>query len=164
MSVLITHEDDEPEIEPIVDLESELAIETPEETVLSGICLNSVVGTNNPKTLKLTGKVAGSEVVVLIDLGATHNFLSLEAIQQLNLPITPTVGFGVSLGTGEAVTGIGKCEGVLLQLQGLCIREDFLPLTLGTSDVILGVQWLETLGPVTTNWKTQHMKFQLGGQ
>lgn len=42
--------------------------------------------------------------------------------------------------------------------------EEFLSLTLGNSDVILGVQWLEKLGAVTTNWKTQVMKFVVNGQ
>lgn len=30
--------------------------------------------------------------------------------------------------------------------------------------MIIGVQWLETLGPVTTNWKTQTMQFQWEGR
>lgn len=165
LSVLITHEDEDQEDEPQIEVEKDPEIETPENTVLSGICLNSVIGTANPKTLKLKGELAGAEVVVLIDPGATHNFLSLSAIKHLKIPKSPTVGFGVSLGTGEVVTETGKCKGVLLYVQGVCIKEDFLPLMmLGTSDFILGIQWLETLGPVTTNWKTQHMKFQLEGQ
>ena len=45
------------------------------------------------------------------------------------------------------------------RLQGPKIRDDFLSLPLGSSDVILGIQWLEKLGPMTTNWKTQHMQF-----
>lgn len=67
------------------------------------------------------------------------------------------------MGTGESVKGYGECQGLRLQLQGLEILEDFLPLKLGNSDLILGVQWLEKLGPVTTNWKTQIMKFQING-
>lgn len=43
------------------------------------------------------------------------------------------------------------------------VCEDFLPLELGSSDVILGIQWLEKLGPVTTNWRTQVMNFEVGG-
>lgn len=42
--------------------------------------------------------------------------------------------------------------------------EGFLPLGLGGLDVILGIQWLETLGMTHTNWKSQVMKFQLGNE
>lgn len=49
-----------------------------------------------------------------------------------------------------------------LQVHGVTIVDDFLPLNLGSADIILGVQWLEKLGIVQTNWKTQVMKFQAG--
>lgn len=49
-----------------------------------------------------------------------------------------------------------------LHLQGINIVNDFLPLGLGSSDVILGIQWLETLGMTHMNWKIQVMKFSLG--
>lgn len=42
--------------------------------------------------------------------------------------------------------------------------EDFLPLTLGNSDLILGVQWFEILGTVSTNRKTQTLKFMVEGE
>ena len=41
--------------------------------------------------------------------------------------------------------------------------EDFLPLDLGSADVILGMQWLESLGGMKVNWKTLSMRFQKGG-
>lgn len=71
-------------------------------------------------------------------------------------------GFGVTLGNGDAIKGTGECKGVVLQLRAVEIVEDFLPFSLGNSDVILGVQWLEKLGSVTTNWKLQEMKFKVG--
>lgn len=53
------------------------------------------------------------------------------------------------------------CKGVKLKLnEEIEIQEHFLPLEFGNSDVILGIQWLEKLGPVMTNWKTQLMKYQ----
>lgn len=39
-----------------------------------------------------------------------------------------------------------------------------LPLKLGNADVILGVQWLETLWDVKTNWKHQRMRFKQEGK
>lgn len=114
--------------------------------------------------MKLLGLIKDREVVVMVDPGATHNFISLETVERLGLQVKPTGGFGVALGTGEAVRGKGVCEGVVVQIQGISICEDFLPLQLGNSDVILGVQWLEKLGAVTTNWKLHIMKFMVGGK
>ena len=51
-----------------------------------------------------------------------------------------------------------------LEIQVLTIIQDYLSLELGNSDLILEVQWLETLGPVTTNWKTQTMQFVWQGK
>ena len=57
------------------------------------------------------------------------------------------------------------CKNVLLKSEGGAeIVSDFLPLGLGTSDVILGVQWLQTLGIVTTDWKEQVMKYEFKGE
>ena len=128
------------------------------------ISFNSVMGFTSPRTLKMLGYIMGKEVVVMIDPGATHNFISREVVETLGVPLFPTKSFGVSLGTGESVQGTGLCKEVSLQLPGMVIIEDFLPLPLGNSDVILGVQWLEKLGTIMTNWKTQILKFQLGSK
>ena len=49
----------------------------------------------------------------------------------------------------------------MLHLHGIGIINDFLPLQLESSDVILRMQWLETLGMTHTNWKTHIMKFNI---
>lgn len=47
------------------------------------------------------------------------------------------------------------CRDILIQLDGgFFLPEDFLPLSLGTSDIILGIQWLGQFGTVTTNWRS----------
>lgn len=103
-------------------------------------------------------------MVTLIDLGATHNFISSTLVSQLKLPINDTEPYGVQMGTEDKETGRGICKGVLLQLEGIDVVEEFLSLRLGSSDIILGVKWLETLGTTQTNWKTQTMAFEVGGE
>lgn len=44
------------------------------------------------------------------------------------------------------------------------IRENFLPLSLGNSYIILGIEWLEKLGTVKSNWKLQTMSYQMEGR
>lgn len=83
---------------------------SPVEEMPVKVSLNSIIGLTNPKTMKLKGLIGHEEVVVLIDPGATHNFLSLGAINKLGLEITPSGPFGVSLGNGESIRGMGICR------------------------------------------------------
>lgn len=138
---------------------------SPTEEILTEVSLNSVVGISNPRTMKLRGLIWDNKMIVMIDPRATHNFISLGAVAALGIPVEGTIGFGVSLGNGEAIRGEGVCRRVTLQLdEGLEVVEDFLPLQLGSSDVILGIAWLEKLGMVLTDWKSQVMKFEIKGE
>lgn len=58
----------------------------------------------------------------------------------------------------------GKCQVLPLWCGEIVICGDFFPLKLGNLNVILGIQWLEKLGLVTTNWKLQIMQFVWGGK
>ena len=69
--------------------------------------------------------------MVMIDSGATHNFISLKIIQKLENPVDPTEEFGVTLGTGETRLGMGRCRDVEVDLGALSITNHFLPLELG---------------------------------
>lgn len=163
LSVLLTceEEEDEAELSPSSHT-SEERIEVPPDPIQPEISLNSVMGISSPCTLKLLGKIGGADVVVMVDPGATHNFISSEMAKRLGLPVNPGKSFGVSLGMAESVQGEGECRSVVLELQGIVVIENFLVLPLGNSNIILGIQWLEKLGTMMTNWKTQTIKFQLG--
>lgn len=69
------------------------------------VSLNFVVGLITPKTMKLRGQIGSQAVVVLIDFGATHNFISTELAKKLELPLAKTEGYGVIMGTGLSVKG-----------------------------------------------------------
>lgn len=133
LSVLLTREEEEeePELSPHTSTQSEETMEVRPNSPQSEISLNSVMGMTSPCTLKLLGCIGGQEVVVMVDPGATHNFISKETVEKLNIPVTPSKEFGVSLGTRDSVVGEGICKSVLLELQGIVVVETFLPLELG---------------------------------
>ncbi|RVW44750.1 hypothetical protein CK203_081863 [Vitis vinifera] len=154
LRVLLVHEDEEEEDNQFDGraIEEPALIELKDAMELS---LNSVVGLTTPGTMKIKGTIGSKEVIILVDSGATHNFLSLELVQQLALPLTTTT-------TGISVKGKGMCRGVCISMQGLTVVEDFLPLELGNTNVILGMPWLGALGDVKVNWKMLTMKIKMG--
>ncbi|KAI0497361.1 hypothetical protein KFK09_020584 [Dendrobium nobile] len=128
------------------------------------VSLNSVVGFTPSHTMKVRGEIADREVVVLIDSGATHNFISTQIVESLGMELVDTGGYGVMMGTGKVEMGRGVCRGVVLKIQGIQVKEDFLPLDLGSTNVILGMKWLGTLGETKINWGTLKMKLVIGGR
>lgn len=75
------------------------------------LSINSVVSLTSPRTMKLTGNILGHPVLVMIDCGATHNFISAELASQLALPITRTASYGVLIGTGLSIRGRRDLKG-----------------------------------------------------
>lgn len=80
---------------------------SPTDEMPTEVSLNSVIGLSSPRTMNLTGKIGDRAVVVMIDSGATHNFISLLTVEKLGIEVWGSGGFGVSLGNGEAIRGTG---------------------------------------------------------
>ncbi|KAJ9536073.1 hypothetical protein OSB04_un000758 [Centaurea solstitialis] len=131
---------------------------------MAEVSLNSVSGLTPPRTMKVKGKIGDREVIVLIDSGATHNFVSTQIVDELTLVVTDTGSVGVKLGNGLMAWSYGCCKGVLLDLPEVRIIEEFLPLELGGSDMILGIKWLQTLGDMTVNWLDLRMQYWEGNR
>lgn len=52
------------------------------------VSLNSVSGLTPPPTMKVKGYIGGLLVLVLIDSGATHNFISKQMIDKLGMKVS----------------------------------------------------------------------------
>ncbi|KAA0051392.1 ty3-gypsy retrotransposon protein [Cucumis melo var. makuwa] len=128
------------------------------------LSINSVVGLNDPGTMKVRGKLRDMEIIIMIDCGATHNFISEKLVKSLQITTKETAHYGVILGSGTAIQGKGVCKDVEIQLADWTLKEDFLPLELGGADVILGMQWLHSLGVIAIHWKNLTFAFTGNGK
>ena len=68
------------------------------------------------------------------------------------------------MGSGTAVKGKGICEAVELMIGDLKVIDEFLPLELGGVDVIIGMQWLNSLGITEVDWKNLILSFMYQGK
>ncbi|KZV50860.1 peroxidase 64 [Dorcoceras hygrometricum] len=112
--------------------------------------------------MKFLGSIGEREVVVMVDSGASHNFVSRKLVTELGLPVDESVRFGVCLGDGGRVPCHGLCKGLIVDLHSCVVEVDCYAFQLGGVDLILGVDWLRTLGEVLTNWELMRMSFSIG--
>ena len=71
--------------------------------------------------MKMLGTINSTELIVMIDPGATNNFISIQAIKKLSLNCEESEKFGVMVGNGEEILGQGVCRQVKSRLQELSI-------------------------------------------
>lgn len=109
--------------------------------------------------MRLTVNVSSHTVMMLIDSGSTHNFISDRLASMLHLPVKPTKPFIVRVANGQRLHCQGKFYKVPMNLQGIEFYLTLFYLPLSGLDLVLGIQWLELLGLVVCIWKDLTMDF-----
>lgn len=61
-------------------------------------------------------------------------------MKKLAIPVMGSASFGILMGNGLSIKGGGICKGVVVSLQNIMVVEDFLPMVLGCTYVILGMK------------------------
>ena len=68
--------------------------------------------------MRIQGKINGHCLVILIDIGSTHNFVDAAMIFVLHLPLDPSVTFEVKVANGASIRTQGVCSNVKVAMQG----------------------------------------------
>ncbi|XP_062153129.1 uncharacterized protein LOC133861362 [Alnus glutinosa] len=123
------------------------------------ISLQALTGTPNPHTMRVGGYLGNLRVIVLMDSGSTHNFLNPQIAHQLGLK-PKEGGMNVTMANREKISCTGLCTLVLIWLQGEPFLVDFFILTMDVCEVVLGTQWLRTLGPIWWDFTILLMRFK----
>jgi hypothetical protein len=121
--------------------------------------LASISGVPKFNTFRMRGVLQGQRVSVLIDGGASHNFIDAALLKRRHIPIVEFEGFKVEVAGGSTMPCDRYIPGMKLTLGRHELVEDTYVMDLPDTNIILGVQWLSTLGPITTNYKTMEMSF-----
>ncbi|GJY42113.1 transposon ty3-G gag-pol polyprotein [Tanacetum coccineum] len=127
------------------------------------VSFHTITGIIHPQTSRLPDKIKNKDVVVLIDGGSTHNFIDQALVDRFGLIIDREITFEVIVGNREKVLCPGRVKELSLIIQGYTISTDFWVLPVAACSVVLGVQWLKTLGPVEIDYEKLTMGFKLAG-
>jgi transposase InsO family protein len=126
--------------------------------------LASISGVPKYNTFRMRGVLQGQKVSVLIDGGASHNFIDSTLLQRRHIPTVEFEGFKVEVARGSTMPCNRYILGMKLTLGRHDLAQEFYVMDLPDTNIILGVQWLSTLGPITTNYKTMEMSFTESGR
>ncbi|KAJ0093889.1 hypothetical protein Patl1_27117 [Pistacia atlantica] len=154
-------DDEVPKSEVVEGSASKSKEETPIVELEPEISIHALFGSPNPKTMRFLGHICGRVVVILVDTGSTHNFMDPFVIQRAYQPFNPTEGLSVKVANEQAVHSEGNCAEVPLHMQGNLYTTDFSILTLRGCDIVLGIQWLRTLGPILWDFSRLQMEFSV---
>uniref|UniRef100_A0A2N9GVS5 Integrase catalytic domain-containing protein n=1 Tax=Fagus sylvatica TaxID=28930 RepID=A0A2N9GVS5_FAGSY len=94
----------------------------------------------------------------------THNFMDETLAKTLKLPIDVESNFGVRVANGQVIRTLGECKEVKFKMQGLHLKLTFNLLELGGCGIVLGTQWLSTLGVISWDFKNLVMGFMHEGK
>lgn len=130
--------------------------------IITKIKLQAFSGAFNPRTIHLTGWVLGRLLSILIDSGSTHNFIQELVVVHLGYASESLASFKVFIGSDEHLVCSDVCRRVEINIQNTTLIKDLFVLPMGGANIVLGIQWLAKLGPVTTNHKELTMEFNIG--
>ena len=117
--------------------------------------------------VRLYGKIGGRRVSIMIDDGATHNFLNYALVKRLKLPQSNSDHeYVVHLANGQdSHVWDTIVKGVKLKMQDYEASLDFQVMHLARADIYLGREWLYNLGPsLSRSYQDNSLEFTHEGQ
>lgn len=126
------------------------------------ISVHALNGTPTFNCMRLMGQYEKRKLHILIDPGSTHNFLDIQMAKGLGCSLTPIKPMSVVAASGDLITKY-KCSSFTWKMQGYAFKTEIRTLPFGCSDLVLGVQWLSTLGPILWDFLNLRMEFHFQG-
>ena len=105
-----------------------------------------MAGITTSQTIKIEGQIKKKKVIVLIDLGSTHNFIHCKVGKELNWFLYLAPECQVMVANGGTINFSRKCHNIKLSMGEYVLTSQMLSIPVGGANVVLGVQWLQSLG------------------
>ena len=67
------------------------------------ITLYALLGSPSLGTMRIKGKINGHWLIILIDIGSTHNFVDAAMVFVLQLPLDSSITFEVKVASGASI-------------------------------------------------------------
>ena len=114
---------------------------------------NTLARITTPQTIKIEAHIKKKKVIVLIDLGSTHRFIHYKIAKELNSFLYPALECQLMVAIGGTINCSGKCHNIKISMGEYVLNNPMLSIRMGGANVVLGVQWLQSLGTIAFNFQ-----------
>ena len=128
------------------------------------ISLYTLIGLGHANSMMLQVTIAGVPLKALVDTGSTHTFIHTKVAARLGLPVLSRDGLSVLVTNGDRVRSPGVCLATEVLIYEEPFSIDCVALDLGGFDLVLGVQWLRSLGPIVWDFDALSIAFWYRGR
>lgn len=122
---------------------TQLAVEDSLAAEFCQLSLNALAGTDNGEALKVRALVKNKVMLMLVDSGSTHSFVSRSFLEKVGISSVPTAPAQVKLANGETMVTDQWVPKFDWWINGYTLQADMKVLELGVYDAILGYDWLK---------------------
>jgi putative ubiquitin-RnfH superfamily antitoxin RatB of RatAB toxin-antitoxin module len=157
----VTPDEDDEEVDEVIECAALTCVPSPPE-----ISLHAITGVRAKgfQTMKVYVSMGDTVAVALLDSGSSHNFIDIDMACRVGIMIRPSSGLSVAVANGERFASPGKTTAQTVFIGGEAFHINLYALPLGEYDMVLGIQWLTTLGPVLWDFAKHKMAFARHGK
>ncbi|KAJ3687260.1 hypothetical protein LUZ61_016424 [Rhynchospora tenuis] len=112
--------------------------------------------------MKFKGQIGNVPVCALLDSGSTHSFVNPNVLQEVECNLIQTAPMVVTVANGARMVTDLQCEALQFSIQGHTFEKDVRVLDVTGYDMILGLDWLTSLGPMQVDWGAGKIAFKQG--
>jgi hypothetical protein len=128
------------------------------------ITLNAITGIRTEDTMQLRAVLHNVELTALMDSGSTCNFISEKTASTIGVVCGDARGAHVRVANGDRVPCLGLARDVAIRIGDEVFQIDCFAIPLDCYDVVLGVTFLRTLGPILWDFDALCMAFWRHGR
>jgi hypothetical protein len=141
----------------LLQMDDDTTLEETEEVDDPRILLHVITGLANSETMQPAVRINDDILGALVDSGSTHSFISTSVTSLLYMEPVVRPNLHVTVTNGDRVASVGVCRTVhvFIDLEEFII--DLFMILLEGYDMVLGVQWLHTLGSILWDFERARM-------
>lgn len=128
------------------------------------LSLNAIDGTDSGESLKLTAKVKNKVMLILVDSGSSHSFVSSAFLSRCDITPVSMQPQLVKVANGETMVTKSVVKDMSWWIQGHTITANMRVLDLNAFDAILGYDWLKSHSPMNCHWENRTIEFEWQGK